>query len=722
MSQLLIFFSLPIPVISISLYLGLSFFKDSAFVWVTSFLVGIFLTLFLLKNSFRISFQQTKQLYSSFTIIIGLIIILAFIAVKAYVISPFIITKTVNNFTHIQITDVGDYYKHTFVTNSLATSGVPPQHPYFPKAKLSYYYGYYLIPAAVTKMLNIDPIYSLFLFVLFTEFISLTILWIVFASEIKNYLGRLSALFLLLFAGGVDILPGIIKEFGIFNNLISPNIFPRDRGLALINNFVAFLYVPQHFFAAALTVAIIYLLIKKEISVVKLTATAVFVCLSSIFVSTTLFWWLFLTFIFYPFHRKKLVITAILTVILLVPYLYHFSGRGNILYFYNFLPFKFLDGDSKFIYLLDLIFTFLIQYGPILFILFLTLIFTRKLLNKRYLPFILGLSFPLVVSWFIRSPVFNDLSMRSSMPIQFVIPLFFVKTIEAISRKKIKLLIFSVSFVTIGLGILAFYAEYGRHWKSRIFLAPRDSELILKVRTFPQNIQFSAVDKDRWVELIPSLGYRQILSPYLFDSYVYLAGPYTAERSKYERLALDLFVKANSSDNLIKLIEDENIRLFKAYDFFDMYHADKLIINNFIWVKKGINPWAYIFKSLGIKGEAITPYYTLINYKDLLEKTKNLNLYIDKDKLVKIEKQSGGFKLSAGLWYIAYCTDSQKQQALLEFEDYYQLFNEELGGVDKSKCVGKMFYLKEKGNILVTNTTTVKNITIFPVEIRSLIH
>lgn len=718
MSKLLLFFLLPIPVISISLYLGLSFFGNSNFIWSASFLGGAFFTSLLLKSDFRIFLQQAKSFFSSRFVLIGLIIILAFITVKAYVISPFIVTKTVNNFTHIQITDVGDYYKHSYVTSSLSISGIPPEHPFFPKAKLSYYYGYYLMPAAATKLLNIDPIYSIFLFILLTEFVCLLSLWIIFASEIKNYLGRLSALLLLLFAAGVDILPGIIKEFGIFHTLINPDLFPRDRGLALINNFTSFLYVPQHFLPAALTIAIIYLLLKKEDSIVKLTVMIVFVYLSSVFVSITLSWWLVLTFIFYPFHRKKLIIIAFLTAILLVPYLYHLSGRSNILYFYEFLPFNFLAGNSQFIYLLNLIFTFLIQYGPILFFLFFTLIFTGKILNKKYLSFILGLSVPLVVSWFIRSPMFNDFSMRGSMPIQFVAPLFFIKLLESIRAKNLKLLMLIISFITIGVGMVAFYVEYSKHWKSRVFLTPRDSELILKVRTFPNSIQFSAVDKDKWVELIPSLGYKQILSPYLFDSYVYLDNLYSEERGRYERLALGLFIEPNKSDNLIKLIEDENVRLSKIYDFFDMYHADWLILNKFIWVKKGINPWTYIFESLKVKQEAITPYYTFIDYNDLLDKLKRISFYIDKDKITEKELESGGFRINAGLWYIAYCDANSKKRALLEFEDYYQLFNEELGGMDKSRCVGKIFYLKGGGNILVTNTTSVKNITIFPVEIK----
>ena len=260
---------------------------------------------------------------------------------------------------------------------------------------------------------------------------------------------------------------------------------------------------------------------------------------------------------------------------------------------------------------------------------------------------------------------FNDFSMRTSIPIQLILPLLFVSQIEQIRKQFIKLLLFFVCILVIGLGALGFFQEYSKHWKSRIFLQPKDSELIFNIRKLPSGVKLASLDRDRWVELIPSLGYKLILSPYLFDSYVYLDKEAGKKRGDYERVALDLFLEANTQKDLQSLVEQKNSQFNKLEGFFKRFKADLLIINNQLWIKKDLNPWLVIFTKMGVKSTPLTPYYTTFDYSDMLQKLPGFRLFIPFDK--GIEKQIAFRKLplKAGLWYITTCTKDKKIQALL---------------------------------------------------------
>ncbi len=227
-----------------------------------------------------------------------------FVLAKALVISPFAFIKTTGDFKHIQITDVGDYYKHTFVVSMLKLDGIPPGHPYFPEAKLSYYFGYYLIPASLSRLFNFAPNQVFYFYSLITDLLGLLIILRIFQKYLKTYIGKVVAIPLLITGVGV-------------------NVFSNNGAFQLINNYKALLFVPQHFFAACLTIGLLhYLIFDSDLIGVekpKIWVTGIliaFILLSSIFVSWTLIVWLALAFYCYKQIRIFLILSGILSLIL----------------------------------------------------------------------------------------------------------------------------------------------------------------------------------------------------------------------------------------------------------------------------------------------------------------------------------------------------------------------------------------------------------------------
>ena len=303
------------------------------------------------------------------------------------------------------------------------------------------------------------------------------------------------------------------------------------------------------------------------------------------------------------------------------------------------------------------------------------------------------------------------------MSVQLAIPILFIKVVENVTGKFLKKGLLLISLLTITIGFLALFLEYSNHWKSRLFLHPNVSKLLLEVRKIPPSVRLSAVDRDRWVEFIPSLAFKKVLSPYLFDSYVYFVGKKGGGHGEYERLALDLFIEPNIASDLKHLISDKNMHLSRLHEFFNKYSSDYLILNNQLWVKRDVNPWLMAFQVMGTELKPLTGNFTLVNYPSLLKKTQQFQIHIEENLGREILIKEKGLVLSTGFWYLSSC--SEKEIILrLEFEDYYELFNQKLGGKERV-CVGRIFYLQKDENVLLTHNSTVKNVYAYPIVIKS---
>ncbi len=328
--------SLPVTLTSLLLYLFLTLFGNSTWVWWSALVISLSLLYFIFRNYFKNNPDFKKIL--SFKNLSLTFLILLFVFAKAFVISPFALIKTTGSFQHIQITDVGDYYKHTFVVTMLGQDGIPPHHPYFPMAKLSYYYGYYLIPATFSRLFNLPPNQVFYAFSIITDLLGLLIILRIFNRVLKTYFGKVLAVLLLITGMGVNVLPEILDKYPKFGLKINPDIFSTEIGFQLINNYKALLFVPQHFFAACLAVGLTFYLLFEKPKILSVSISAAFIFLSSIFVSWTLIIWLLLVFIFKKEKRIFLILAGVISLGLLTPYIISFSDRENIFKFNNFLP------------------------------------------------------------------------------------------------------------------------------------------------------------------------------------------------------------------------------------------------------------------------------------------------------------------------------------------------------------------------------------------------
>ncbi len=619
---------------------------------------------------------------------------------SALVLSPFIITKKIDGFEHIQITDVGDYYKHTFMVSAIATTGIPPQNPYFPKSKMTYYYGYYVIPALITKIFSVPAHLSFYWYSLLTNFVSLLLPALIINSLVKKPIYKYLAYGLVLTGVGVDTIPFVFDTAGQLQN---------SEGLQLISVYKSLLFVPQHLFAASLTAWIIFQLINKKISAVALAALTAMVFLSSMFVAITLVIGLVLYFLF---HKQKifLIKAGLISLPVLIPYLLLIKGRGNLISPYLLDPYNF-NG----IYLMDILYTFWLKYGPFILAAPLFLIFTKG--YSKLLAF--GMFILLAMTWVFRSPIFNDFSMRTSIPIWLTLPGLLFHLVEKSKNRRLHIFLIGLSLITLLIGLKGVYWEFSKHYKDRTFLKPHESELILKLRELPKGITLSSVEKSQVIEYIPSLTGKTITSPYLFDSYVYFADGFGREHGEYERWADQTFHKEVLSSDIQDNIKQKNTLLAEIKDGFSKYPTDKFLLTNKLWVKKDTNPWLVILKEIGIKHDNLTPHYTLFDYQDLLEKLSEKSVVIDENSVKEIKISDHGFELPKGLSYLISCKSHTDTYVRLELNDYYTFFDKTLN--NGSLCAGKLFYLEQAGRVTFTPDSSTDNLYLAPVHIEPIV-
>lgn len=704
------YFTYPISLTIIFLYFFLTFFGNHYASWLFALFLGIGFGSFFLRPIRVISIQALIPDLPIF------IITLIFIGSLAFITSPLISTKRIGSFTHLQVTSpiIGDYYKHTFVVNALRLHGIPPKDPYFPKADLSYYYGYYLIPAAFAKLFNFYPNITFYYYFLLTDTLVILIITKIIKDNLKKYWSRILALILFLSAAGFDIFASTLSFFLSTQVLEKFGLFNLNLGIQLNNNLTAFLFAPQHIFASAYAIGIIYYLLTEKPKVLFLTTSIAVLFLSSIFVSLLFVFWAILIIIFYRDKRKLLIISGFIALILLTPYFQYLSNRQNPIYFQIFQPFAFI-ANIPFSNIINIFLTFLFEYGPLSSILLIVTLINLKNFDKKRILYFIALVIPFLVTLLFRTRRYNDFSIRTSIPIQFIFPVFWLVYLENIKNNIFKILLIILSILTITLGIFSAGKQFSEIWKTRKYLHPKESELLLKVRNLPVKNTLAAIDRDKWVELIPSLGFHDINSPFMFDSFDYFSSPLRKEHDYYGQKAVQLFIDADTNKNVDSLIQDKNNQYKFLFDFFKFFKSDNLIVNNKLWVKNDINPWLIIFKSLGVESTELTYFYTSFNYQDLLNKLAQKKVKIFPEKAVTLQIKERKVDFPKGLWYVISCTD-KPTKIYLEFEDYYQIFNEILGENNKN-CAGRLFYLPKEENLVVSNQTTIDSFQAVPLDI-----
>lgn len=679
-------FVLFITVINFSLYVSWSAFGSNYF----SSLLAVFVSLFYIAIYQRkFSFQFKSRLPVKLNLFPPLILIIFNLILIGFVLSPFIKQINIDNFISIGYSSVTDLFKHSYVVTSLKTFGIPLQHPYFPPASFTYYYGYYLIPVLFSKLWPQFQNYFLFIYILLTDLFSLLILSSVIRKIIKNNYLRLTALLLIILGTGMDIFPMFLSGGLNQPNLIEMWSISNQLGLRVDNTYVSLLWSPQHFFAAALSLLFIYKITRKKSILWFLIPVLSYICLSSAFVALSLALATLIIFFLMPSKRGQIIITGIISLVLLFPYLFSIFGKGaSIFNFYHFLPYHFFKTGQFLNYFL----TLLSEYGFIFFILPFFLSLFLKRYNPRYvIGLYLGIYIPIISTWFIRSSGYNDFALRSIILSQLSAVILSALAIEMISRRVIRYILIGIIYLNLIISCSGFVFEYISRWKTRQILDPYASELILKLRSIDDSQVFAAAGKDEWIYKIPPLAFKPIYTSDLYDSGAYLQDDPQKTFGKYESQEKNIYFKSNSGKNLTEIISQRNEYFLSINKFLLDHQYDWVIFDNRMGVKTGLNFWVPFFENIGAKNWKLTNTFTAFSRQSLIQQLSEHQIFIDQKKQTyKINDNK--VTLPAGFWYLAMCNEG-KNDTILNFEpeNTNSIFSFQ---ASSNSCVGNLIYLK----------------------------
>lgn len=685
MANLLVF---PITLTSVIIYIALTFFGNSRAVLALSFIITLIVLFFCLSGDILKNLVELRRILS-IKHIISTSPILLLILIVAYILYPMSAPVIYNNFTFVQSPNIGDHIRNLYLITTLNEKGLPLVHPYFPDIKMSYYFGFYLIPAAFSKLFFL-PLNSVF-------YVYLLITYLIFyLLLIKIYTEKIKSFFYLSFA---SLLLSTSSGFALLHNLfVLPSVADNFR---VLSYYMAILLNPQHVFPAIIAIFLLFQLINKEkINIIILISSSVFIAISSVFIAFNYALWLLIIFILKKELRRKLCVVGIASVLILAPFIIANKTRQNSFLFYLIQPLS--------VFLLNLF----LKYGPLFILLLVLIVFLGKGFFKKYLSIIIGLLLPVTVSWFLSSGVSNIFSQRLHIPLQLTFPLFFVYCLKQIKNSLAKALFMLVGLICIIFGVFNLINDFKVVRGYKEILLPEVSELLIKLREMPEGTTFAVIQKDSWVHAIPPFGFKLIYAPYLWESNDFVQSA-KEKNYQYEKLANNIFIQPTPGTNERSVLETRNNYFKSLGPFFQSVKPDYLLISNKLGVKKDINPWLFIFQEADIPIEPTTPYFTLIDYKDLklLEK---ITIQANKDENQEIIIKDHKFYLKKGLWLLVACNKENKDNIKLEFEEYYPVFDEWL---QPNSCFGTLFYHPAEGDILVTKSSTVGRLQIYPVEI-----
>lgn len=678
---------------------------------ISSFLISFLISLFyfpFFKNNFKIKENFISKFFSLFLILIFLIAI-------AVILSPLIITARVEGFTFLRFPGVNDYNKHLYVTGTIYNSGVPPLHPYFPLKNLSYYLGYYIIPAAISALFNITPNISLFFFIILTTILSFLLIKNVIYNWIKNLFWRLLSLTLIITGTGIDIIPTFILEKIKFGSSTHIELWSHLLGnkLMVSNTPVAALWTPQHFFAGALTIYLInYLLTNKKISIPFLSVIISFIFLSSSFIAFTLIFWLFLIFIFKIKLRKKLLIIGIISLLLSLPFILFIFRNPT----YNIFQLGVLS-NSKLVFpkIFQILSFFIInlplEFGIIGVLTLILALKNTKLRNPNHQLIFLGLTIPLTLIIFITSVNWNDFGMRTILPVQLVIPIVLASLLERMKTFKVRSIIVALILINILFSSIGLLWEFYWRWKERKLFTIEESLLYLKLRQEEKTKIVSTLDTSFWASYIPVFSFHPLYSPSLHDSRIYLD-----EKTKEEIDKFNNFLEKNFTNPMIastpqEIISQRNeaLKIFPKY--IKTIPSSLFILRNHNVLKGWLNTYKSLFDKISNASEYSLDFSTY-NLEEIKEKIDSYKIFIDGKSRISINPQkTNKIFLSKDLYLLVGCKKENKSQEI-------EILNRYLFSLPKeSSCAGQFFAPEEEGIYEISQKQNLVSFEAFPVKV-----
>ncbi len=681
-----------------------------------SMLLGLFSTSIVIYCE-RLSYKKIFAILFDWKSICLVVPAIFIIFVFGFVLSPLIKQVAVDGHTVFGLTALGDYYKHLYVLSAIKTGGLPAHHPFFPSANLSYYYGYYLIPAAISNAFNLNLARVFFFYILTTTFIVLYVVIQIAMGLFTTWYQRLLSFVLFVFGTGLDIVPTLIqaKTGALTANHIEFWSQVLNLSNFLVNNlYTALLWVPQHTLPGIVALVTGLIIIKdKKVSFFWLTFAVWFCFISSTFVSIALVIWLGLAFIFFKKNRLSLLISGIFVVCLLYPYLIELSGRGSLLSFgFYMTPFLYLPFAPKWI---NICLTFFTEYGLIIAAIPIFIAVQPKSNHKKAIYIALAILLPIIIGLFVKSAGFNDYSMRSILPSQMALPFLMAYSLSNFTVSIWKRSVFVLLLLSLIPSMAGFFYEVHFRLIDRGVIDWQSSEMLTNLRRKPVT-NLAAISNEDWVFLIPSYGFQPLFSPRLFDSSGYISGMGLVEQELYAKSVNNLFIYQKYGTSPTEIFHLQQEKLQKIDEFFASHQQLNFIVSKGHGTKNGFDVWYKIFEQSNTKGEHITSRYTIYKGKNLYDalKLKNISASINFKKIFL--DRNNQLSLNQGVWLIIGCNYDQKKPLRLEFEDEYLLFSVD-PGVNSSRCAGDLYYQPKNSTLNISNTSKFDTLYVSPVTI-----
>jgi hypothetical protein len=683
-------------------------FKLEVNLLIIGYFVVCLLTTFILKRYSLIGDIEKSggKLLSAIFIIICIYLL----AMSFGVYLPLIKTISQENYTFYRFPGVWDALKHLYAVTAIKETGLPPAHPYFPQANFSYYYGYYILPAATSLISGIDFKVVYLLHYLISVLVCLLLVFDLVRIWIKEKLGRVIALFLTTIGFGWDIIPTIMvpKESSVMHievwmcgikNLLQITTFPT-----------ALIWVPQHLLASLISILIITRLLKGQKSVFEmlfLVLLSAYVFLSSVFVGMSLAIFLFFVFIRELLAReacllliKRYAVFGLGIITLLYPYLLSLlSQRGNLLTHKLVYPQQSLPGLPNFPPLnlfLDLFF----EFGGAIFLF--SFVGLGLVWRKRTFWFhLLPIALILFLVHFIVSPTTNDFGMRTLMPSQIIISIFagwsMGKVIERLKSRKFWLIL-SVVFLSFSLGLSLIgqiYEVLGR-WKERKVLHWEESQLIGWVinKTKPREKLASLESNEgaRTIEMIPPVAGRVVYSMSPYSAAVYLIKEDEIKLEKTKQPQLKAIINGEAD-----FYYDDFLEL--SQEWLSVSRPDYLIFRNQIWVEEDKNPFLEIYKTIFPQAYESIGNHTVFFLKkmDLAQINK---AWAETKPLMRKTILPGEEKISLqkGFYLFDICFDNptdSRRDLVIEIERFYNLVVLPVKAAER-RCVKRLFFSPDR--------------------------
>lgn len=705
----------PFLIFSLTIYLCLHLFSPIKLAYQISLVVGSFATLiftFLEKPNYVAHLKFLFNWKNLLLLIPAVFIIFAF----GIVLSPLVKTVVIDGHQVFGLTSLGDYYKHLYILTSIKTEGLPPHHPFFPSSGLSYYYGYYLLPSAISSTFNLDLATVFFFYLLFTTFTVIVVATQISLSLFRSWYQHLLAVFLFLIGTGLDIVPTLkmaksglmtANHIEFWSQILSLNNY-------LVNNlYTVLLWVPQHSLPSIIVlVAGLYFVKEKEISIFWLTLVIWFCFISSTFVSTTLLVWLGLAFLFQSRNRLKIVVSCLIAFCLLMPYLRDLTGRGSLLsYGFYMTPFQYFPGLP---FWLNCFLTFFTEYGLIIIAIPIYFITRNRKDKKEAWLVSLAVFTPILIGLFVRSAGFNDFSMRSILPVQMALPFMMAYSLEKVQSyawKKVVFLFLVLSFIPTMTG---FFYEIHFRLIDRSTIDIATSDLLTRLRKNPV-ANLAVIDNEDWVFLIPSYGYQAVYSPRLFDSTGYISNSGLKEQSEYENKVNSLFIYptvGKSADEVAK-VRQNNFNMIN--DFFVTYKHLNFVIPVYHGGEVSLNPWFNLFESLGVEKQPLTNQYSLFKGAEIDEALSKKHILLDQSKLERLypDKEDQVY-INKGVWLVMACSRPGMDSLKLQFLNHSLLVDQKVT-TREPLCAGQLHNQLKNEVLKITESSQFESIHLAPV-------